>query len=154
MYFVCKNVSNLCEYIFNNFNIIANIVKNRCMQKKPDTVHVYCILNWFCCLLWYDALCWKTIENMISELEKNYIQKRRMPARNSVLSVRYFTYRDRFISLSTQLKVSTDCKKNAKINLFTVFYIIYYATFWLTEKCLVTTRADGALFISVSYLND
>ena len=35
-YFICKIKSNLRDWIFHNFDTLANIVENGCTRRKPD----------------------------------------------------------------------------------------------------------------------
>ena len=36
IYFICKIVSNLCDWIFHDFDILANKAENGCTRKKAD----------------------------------------------------------------------------------------------------------------------
>ena len=40
-----ETVSNLCECIFHDFDVLANIAENGCMRKKPDIRYVILLLK-------------------------------------------------------------------------------------------------------------
>lgn len=36
IFLICKTVSNSCDFIFHDLDILVNIVENRCTQEKTD----------------------------------------------------------------------------------------------------------------------
>ena len=43
IYFSCKIVSNLRDWIFHDFDTLGNIAESRCTRKKPDIRYMYLI---------------------------------------------------------------------------------------------------------------
>ena len=41
IYFICKIVSNLCDFNFHDFDTLANIAENECTRKKPVIWYYY-----------------------------------------------------------------------------------------------------------------